>query len=291
MRAARASDLLAIGRAEFEELLHGSPALPLALTRILGRQLREVRAPAATTRPRPATVALVPLDDRVPAADLAHRLVAALGRHVSTVLLDGGEVAPPAARDASSVYGPLLDRAEAKPRPRRHALAGTCGDGRGREFCLQQADRILVLTGGGPLPDGLELRPELRGCDLVAYDVVPGAGALEAWTAALDPIESHIVRSEALDDDVARAARRLSGRSVGLVLSGGGARALAHVGVIEELEAAGVDDRPGGRRQHGRVRRRAVRDGARRRARSTPAASRSGCSGVRCRTTRSRAMR
>jgi NTE family protein len=238
VRAARASDLLAIGRAEFEELLRGSPALPLALTRILGRQLREVRAPAPTIRPRPATVALVPLDDRVPAADLAHRLVTALGGHVSTVLLDGGEIAPPAGRDAGSAYGPLLDRAEADNglvvMHSRHP-----GDG-WREFCLQQADRIVVLTGGGPLPDGLQLRPELRGCDLVAYDVAPGAGALEAWTTALDPIESHIVRRATFDDDVARAARRLSGRSVGLVLSGGGARAFAHIGVIEELEAAGV---------------------------------------------------
>ena len=30
-------------------------------------------------------------------------------------------------------------------------------------------------------------------------------------------------------------ARRLAGRSLGVVLSGGGARALAHLGVLEEL--------------------------------------------------------
>ena len=35
-------------------------------------------------------------------------------------------------------------------------------------------------------------------------------------------------------------ARRLVGRSVGLVLSGGGARAFAHLGVIEELVEAGI---------------------------------------------------
>ena len=35
-------------------------------------------------------------------------------------------------------------------------------------------------------------------------------------------------------------ARRLSGRAVGVVLSGGGARALAHLGVLDELEASGV---------------------------------------------------
>ena len=35
-------------------------------------------------------------------------------------------------------------------------------------------------------------------------------------------------------------ARRLAGTSVGIVLSGGGARAFSHIGVLEELTAAGV---------------------------------------------------
>ena len=48
------------------------------------------------------------------------------------------------------------------------------------------------------------------------------------------------MRSGERDADVARIARRLSGRSVGVVLSGGGARAFSHIGVLEELIAAGV---------------------------------------------------
>ncbi|MGH3411004.1 MAG: patatin-like phospholipase family protein, partial [Streptosporangiaceae bacterium] len=40
--------------------------------------------------------------------------------------------------------------------------------------------------------------------------------------------------------DIARMARRLAGTSVGIVLSGGGARAFSHIGVLEELTAAGV---------------------------------------------------
>ncbi|EMC93099.1 hypothetical protein BAUCODRAFT_273535 [Baudoinia panamericana UAMH 10762] len=40
--------------------------------------------------------------------------------------------------------------------------------------------------------------------------------------------------------DFHRLARRLCGRSVGLVLGGGGARGLAHVGVIRALEEAGI---------------------------------------------------
>ena len=47
--------------------------------------------------------------------------------------------------------------------------------------------------------------------------------------------------------DVARMARRLAGRSVGVVLSGGGARAFAHLGVLEVLLDAGMlVDRVGG---------------------------------------------
>lgn len=43
-----------------------------------------------------------------------------------------------------------------------------------------------------------------------------------------------------LKGDFHRLARRLCGRSVGLVLGGGGARGLAHVGVIRALEEAGI---------------------------------------------------
>jgi predicted acylesterase/phospholipase RssA len=50
-----------------------------------------------------------------------------------------------------------------------------------------------------------------------------------------------------LNESLAAAARRLAGRSVGLVLSGGGARGFAHIGAIEELVAAGYTiDRVGG---------------------------------------------
>jgi predicted acylesterase/phospholipase RssA len=105
-------------------------------------------------------------------------------------------------------------------------------------FCLQQADRILAVTGGGPVPPALGEHPELRACDLVAYHAAPGE--LDGWAAALDPFESHVIREAEFNADIARMARRLSGTSIGIVLSGGGARAFSHIGVLEELTAAGV---------------------------------------------------
>jgi NTE family protein len=241
VRAGRASDLFVVERSDFEQLLHGSPALSLALNRALGEQLRTTHAAVSNARPRPTTVALLALDDRVPVAELARGLVTALERHLGSVLLGGTEVAPPAQdSEPASVYGPLLDHAEA-----RHDIVvldgGSILSGSPwSEFCVQQADRILAVTAGDPLPDALRGRTDLRGCDLVAYEVAPGSGALEAWAAWLDPIESHVVREAQRDSDLQRAARRLSGRSVGVVLSGGGARAFSHIGVLEELTAAGV---------------------------------------------------
>jgi NTE family protein len=248
VRAARASDLLAVERGDFDQLLRASPALSVSLNRVLAEQLRETGAPAPTARPRPTTVALVALQDRVPVAELAPRLAAALQRHLTSALLDGTQAtAIGAGANPASIYGPLVDRAEASNDLVLLAGGSVLSREPWTEFCLQGADRILVVTAGGPVPDALRDRPELRGCDLVAYDVTPGTGALDGWAALLDPIETHVVRSARLEADLDRAARRLSGRSVGIVLSGGGARAFSHIGVLEELIAAGMPiDRVGG---------------------------------------------
>jgi EmrB/QacA subfamily drug resistance transporter len=241
VRAARASDLMVIDQEHFDELLHSSPALSLSLNRILGEQLRSSQAAASSARPLPTTVALVSLDARVPITDLAHGLTDALRELLDTELLEDAEHDhASAAGEPASVFAPLLDRAEAG-----HEVvvldAGMLLEGSPwSEFCLQQADRILAFTGGGPVPGSLGAHDELRGCDLVLYDVVPGSRAAEGWASALEVSECHIVREQDSDADLARMARRLSGRSVGVVLSGGGARAFAHIGVLEELLGAGV---------------------------------------------------
>jgi EmrB/QacA subfamily drug resistance transporter len=239
VRAARATDVIAVDRADFEELLHSSPALSLALNRSLGRQLRDTRAPPPTARLRPTTIALIGLDARIPLQRLAAPLGAALEAHLSVAVLGGAEgPAPAGSSEPATLYGPLLDRAEAG-----HDLVLLVGGFALQhepwmKFCLQQADRILAVTGGGPVPPTLGEQPELQACDLVVYDAAPRE--LDGWAAALHPVESHVIRESEFGADIARTARRLSGTSLGIVLSGGGARAFSHIGVLEELTAAGV---------------------------------------------------
>jgi NTE family protein len=241
VRAARPSDLLVVERSDFDQLLLDSPALSLALNRTLGEQLRSAHAALSTARPRPTTVAVVALDDRVPGADVARDLAAALQRHLDAVLLNGREIAlATPGEEPAGVYGPLLDRAEATHEMVLLDAGSILSGSPWSEFCVQQADRILALSGGGPLPDRVRERADLVGCDLVAYGVAPASGALEQWAKLLQPTESHALREAHRDADLQRAARRLSGRSVGIVLSGGGARAFSHIGVLEELSNAGI---------------------------------------------------
>jgi len=248
VRAARHSELIAIDRDDFQRLLQDAPELALALTRVLGDHLRESRPTAPDVRPLPSTIALIALDAGVPVTDLAARLAHALRWYGRVAVLDGHEVAPPSpGTTPAAAYGPLLDRAEGDGDLVLLVAAATTSDEPWTQFCLQQGDRLLAIAHEA-MPAGAAPRLELRGCDLVAYGVAPGSGALAGWAESLEPLETHALSDgPELDAGVARIARRLSGRSLGIVLSGGGARAFAHVGVLEELTAAGVViDRVGG---------------------------------------------
>jgi NTE family protein len=63
-------------------------------------------------------------------------------------------------------------------------------------------------------------------------------GAAARWLASVAPgTPHHHVTSKA---DVPRVARLLTGRGVGLVLSGGGARGFAHIGIVKALREANI---------------------------------------------------
>lgn len=233
VRATRTTELLAIPAATLERLLVERPEMSLVLSRMLAHRLSASGGPQRG-RSVPSTIAVIPLDPAVPVVAIAHHLAAELRRWGRADMLvpigDGG-------------FAELLDRALAgNDQLVLPLMPGTPW----ADFGLAHADRILAVGSASAGP----ARPhpaELLGCDLVTWDVAPGFGALAGWAAELEPVETHALRSASIGIDMARLARRLAGRSVGLVLSGGGARAFAHLGVLEELHAAGVViDRVGG---------------------------------------------
>jgi NTE family protein len=101
--------------------------------------------------------------------------------------------------------------------------------GRGDAEPPQQADLFASRTLQELLVDLILIQP-------VGLSHPQGS---EAWVDALMPARLFHVRDRSRTD-LARIARTIAGLSVGLVLSGGGARAYAHVGAIRALREAGV---------------------------------------------------
>jgi EmrB/QacA subfamily drug resistance transporter len=249
VRAARATDLIAIRREDLEALLDRHPEVSRAMLGRLAADLRAARPAGFAPRMRPVSVALVALDGGVPLDELTARLEAALRRYANAATLPQPQAsAQPDADNGLSVFGPMLDRAAAAHDVVLTPVADPWSADAWTRFCLQQADRVLAVASAPATPSAAEVAPRLQGCDLVGWGVPAGSGRLADWAELLAPYETHAWHPDAgLEQDLLRSARRLAGRAVGIVLGGGGARAFAHLGVLEELTAAGVTiDRVGG---------------------------------------------
>jgi predicted acylesterase/phospholipase RssA/CRP-like cAMP-binding protein len=242
VRALRDSELLAIDRDAFTRLL-ADRTFALGLLEALGRLLQQPGAPV-TASPRPRVVTLLSLGE----LDAWERVVTeterAAARFGATALV--GE--PPAPEgDAASGYGRALDSLESA-----HDLVLLVCSHRApaawREFCARQADRLVAVAPAGAAPPPRTAAPG-DGCDVLLVRDARAPATVATWLDALHPRAHHLVdaRDGRLVDGVRRAVRRVLGRSLGVVLSGGGARAFAHLGVLERLGQAGVVvDRLGG---------------------------------------------
>ncbi|HYF24635.1 MAG TPA: MFS transporter [Baekduia sp.] len=211
--ALRETELIVLDR---EDLFRVSREVPVAGPRLLtmvSRRLAEAqRAPARTASP--ATVALVPIDLSVDVRAFAARLSDACGRLGSVGLLDGSEREVGPGQRVADVFGPVLARSE-RDVDRTLLVAGPDPHTPWTAFCLQHADRVLAVA--TPRTTAIAEPAQLIGCDLVLL----GEGTSEpSLREALLPRATHRIGSDPGDLD--RLARRLAGRSLGVVLSGGG---------------------------------------------------------------------
>jgi predicted acylesterase/phospholipase RssA/CRP-like cAMP-binding protein len=222
-------ELLELSREDFERMILEDRQFALSLCRVLGAQLAEHRTPASSLDP-PRTVAIIALDDDLSVDEAADRLAQALASAGETTILH-----PDAARDVAD-YATLIDRAEAKSRWVILAAAAGPADPWTR-LCLAEADRLVALSRGRPNTQWLQRPTALHGCELL----ILGPSAPESLLSAILPHAVQTLADEtATRRSLALSARRLNGRAVGIVFSGGGARAFAHLGVLKELRAAGV---------------------------------------------------
>jgi len=229
VQAVRDSTLLQLGRGRFVELMERDSGFAAAVARELAAQLQASGGLAAPPS-RPALLTLRRVDAGVPLAAVASSLAHALSTYGPVEILGADAAGTSAVEQAEQENAHVL-------------LVDETGAGVWSDLCARQADRtLLVATADSPPPD--EPSPD---ADLVVLGPSSGA-ALRTLLDAVQPRAHHrLATTEPSDPGAGRLARRLVGRALGVVLSGGGARGFAHIGALAELEADGIEiDRYGG---------------------------------------------
>ncbi|HXQ87793.1 MAG TPA: patatin-like phospholipase family protein [Gaiella sp.] len=229
VQAVRDSTLLQLGRGRFVELMERDSGFAAAVARELAAQLQASGGLAAPPS-RPALLTLRRVDAGVPLAAVASSLAHALSTYGPVEILGADAAGTSAVEQAEQENAHVL-------------LVDETGAGVWSDLCARQADRtLLVAMADSPLP--AEPSPD---ADLVVLGPSSGA-ALRTLLDAVQPRAHHrLATTEPSDPGAGRLARRLVGRALGVVLSGGGARGFAHIGALAELEADGIEiDRYGG---------------------------------------------
>jgi predicted acylesterase/phospholipase RssA/CRP-like cAMP-binding protein len=271
VHAVRDSDLLLLRVSSFTSLLERSPALVTGMIRLLVDRLLAVDQLLVAQRPQAPppgghtiAVACAGRDPRagaqagaraaaLVAEQLAVQLAAELARTGSVFRVDADAVARQLGPDAAQrgpgdpgraeLIGWLHGIERAHDRviylPDAHDTAWS-------RLCLSQADVVLLAASAAddPALGAVEARALATGslrCELALLhpgDLAPPS-ATASWLAGRPVADHHHLRA-GRPGDVARLARMITGTGCGLVLGGGGARGLAHLGVIRALEEAGV---------------------------------------------------
>ncbi len=232
VRAVRDCELLRLDRADFEELIERDPRAPLALARpALERASQVQERPATALAPR--TLGILSAGNPADLRACARALQCELSGHGPCALIDVAE-------------GGQMSRAELGALESRFRYVLFVGDGASgapwNQFCARQSDALVVVAPAGEAvdkawPSALS-QTVAQDAELPIHVVLRGAvpGAAANWLARVPRARVHRVDSL---DELARVARLVVGRATGLVLSGGGARGFAHLGVIRALAERG----------------------------------------------------
>jgi NTE family protein len=233
--AMRDSELLKLSPDAFEKLVQAHPTLMQHMARLMLTRAR--MQPRSNPRAEPKVYALVATS---PTIDLRLR-----ARTLQTALKRLGKTATIVGDEAEGMEAAWFDALE-------HDndavfLITPIADTPWFRTCLRQADRIWVLARADARPSTPLLPPEdpsparqfrLVDVILLHHGSERKAATTDEWRLSCDA--ARLFHWRGLEDaDSARLARIISGRSIGLVLSGGGARAYAHIGVVRALREAG----------------------------------------------------
>jgi len=233
--ALRDSEVLAMPRRVFFEAAERDPAVMIELARLMIRRARQTASRAAVGNP--SVFGFVGVDQAVETRALAEALAEAIRAQGYSVTAIGEEALQAPTEWFSNVEAShdfVLYTANA-------------GQTAWKQIVGRQVDRVFRVGRGDSAPSqpmDAFISPALEQQFLLDLILLQPEGlsvpsGSELWLDAARPARLFHLR-RGVSADIERMARVLTGRSVGLVLSGGGARAYAHVGAIRELRAVGA---------------------------------------------------
>ena len=253
--AVRKSVLVRLDKRHFEELLAISPQVSITFTRQIIRRLQTENQRFSV--PAPVTISVLPITDDVEVDDFARQLAQQLERFGRVRLIDAAEIdrvlgevgialseeAPADARISS-----VLDAIEAE-----HdfvLLVGQTTPGPWTRRCISHGDELLLLARAAQPPAVhaieqacLTERPTRSEAAEMLVLLHPADSTKPSDTAKWvkrRPVAGYVHLRFGVERDVARLARLLARKAVGLVFAGGGARGFAHLGVWRALHEYGV---------------------------------------------------
>lgn len=233
--ALRDSEIFAVPKKAFFEACDEDASVMTELARLMILRSRQTarRGPVG----EPSVFGFIPVGRPGPVRPLVERLereIAALGYQVTTVGAEADAAPTEWFSEVERVHDFVLYVAE-RDEPDWAAFVPRQVD---RLFRVGRGDRAAESDG---CPPGAATLQEQGLVDLVLLqspEAIRPVGT-EAWLDSTSASRVfHIRRGHTPDHQ--RLARVLTGQSVGLVLSGGGARAYAHVGAINALRERGV---------------------------------------------------
>jgi NTE family protein len=231
--ALRDSELLLFPAGVLDAVAAQSANFSLALARLGARRLRRSNRQEFEQK-RARVFAIVPNSLEIDVANLATRLVAEFARAGRTELVWDARASTHTARWFNAIE---------ETNDYVVYVADPTASGWTRQ-CCRQADVILLAAPAGagskPWPAGIAEAAVARGARVelaLLHDERIEAGAATRWLQSTPLAQHHHIVDAA---DLGRLARLLTRRGVGLVLSGGGARGFAHLGVIRALREARV---------------------------------------------------
>lgn len=233
--ALRDSELVRLPKTAFDRLTRRHASLMRELARMM---LHRLRGGSLHSRSEPRVFALIATS---PTIDLRYRT-----GEIETALAELGVKVAIIGEDCAHWSGSKLDKVEAEHN--LVILAARLADADWARRAMGRADRIWMLARADAHPS-IPLMPEdpSPAARLKLIDVVMlhhggdrAATSPGEWVEAADAARAfHWRLGERAD--ARHLARVMSGRSIGLALSGGGSRAYAHVGAIRALREAGVE--------------------------------------------------